>query len=169
MIIATVLILAIAQISVLMAGEIKLTGRVLTHTIYMPTEGSSRSQEFIFGVESKDRRGNDVVTPVVIHCYSCVRPDPIKSLPEDFFDYSKKYELSVVEENREIPFKDIAYDMLFKSNGKPVSFAGFDSLPRVIILDGVPESILKIGMDIMLPKYELPANKYKIIKEKPKK
>ena len=149
--------------------QIKLIGRVLTGTIYWPTEGSSRSQEFIFGVESKDRRGNEKIELVLIHYYSCWNDK--NSLEKDFFDYSKIYELSVTKEGRKLSFKkDVATDILFVgSDGKPGTFAGLESVPRVSILDGVPENILNMNMDIMLPKYSLLINTYKIIKEESRK
>ena len=145
----------------------KLKGHVLAVSFWPISKdlmhGNIRVQEFIFGMETKDSSGNDLVVPVFVVYRSY--PDSEKFLPEIFFDYSKKYELSVINENYDISFKDVAY-VNFVSNGIPVLPADLD-LPwqRLEILNGVPESILNMDMDIMLSKYELSSNNYKILKD----
>jgi hypothetical protein len=134
----------------------KLTGRVLaTRVILRITKNDP--QQFIFGVESKDRRGNVIVSPVFVN-YSDATYRGL--LPEDFFDYSKKYELSVIKQKNNVSFKDEIINKSF-------SFADV-TLQGLEIRDGVPKSILNMNMDIMLPLYELSTKKHEIIKEKSK-
>jgi len=140
--------------SVVKGKKTTLTGRVLANRVILQITRND-PQQFIFGVESKDRRGNIIVSPVFIN-YSDAAYRGL--LPEDFFDYSKKYKLSVITQKRNISFKDEIVNKTFSFEG--VTLQGLE------ILDGVPESILNMNNDIMLPLYELSTIKYKIIKEK---
>ena len=169
-VIVAVLFFLIALTPFVYAGQkTKLKGRVLAVSFWPITKdmmhGNLRIQEFIFGVEKKDSSGNEVILPIFIanHFYPW---DEESLIPEDFFDYSKKYELTVTNENFNYPFKAVAY-VQFVSEGVPVLPAGSDSpWPRLEILGGVPDNVLNMDMNIMLPYYKLATTKYKIIKEK---
>jgi len=182
-IIVATLFLTMALVPTAMSEQkTKLTGRVLAVShwpiTHDPLHGGLRIQEFIFGVESKARRGDMTVVPIYIRYASY--PDPDYFLPENFFDYSKKYELSLItlqamgrnnkKENLYYSFKDVAYvKFQFRDEDgnthTSFSIAG-ETLTRLEILDGVPEDILNMNMNIMLPRYELSTIKYKIIKER---
>ena len=180
-----VLFLTIVLFPVATIGqEVKLTGRVLAVSSWPVTSsiilrGFPSTQEFIFGVESKDPHGNEKFVPVYV-CYEYY-PDSDKLLQEDFFDYSKKYELSLIraqaigrgnqKENLDFFLEEVAY---VKSNirdedGNLLRTYIDKQFSRLKILDGVPESILNMDMDIVLPFYKLSSIKYKTIKEKLKK
>jgi hypothetical protein len=156
--------------------QTKLVGRVLAISYlskigFDPMHGKDGTQEFIFGVESKDHNGKVIVSPVFVRypyaAYSGL-------LPEHFFDYSKKYKLSATKGKQYISLKDIAYMKIQcvdddSNTPVPCPFADNRAWLQLEILKGVPASILNIDMDIMLPYYELSANKYETIKEKSQK
>ena len=197
-IIIVALLLTITVVPVVVAGQKnKLTGRVLAVSTSSglfslcsdPLHGGIRTQEFVFGVESMNRNDNESIIPVHI-CYANYSEN---FLPEDFFDYSKKYELSVIrvqvggkgaKKNLDVSLEDVAYikslilnedgdllkSLILNEDGDLLNtFVDKRLPPKLKILDGVPESILNMNMDIMLPRYELSTTKFKTIKEKPQK
>jgi len=160
----------------------KLKGRVLAVSTasylfspcYDPMHGNNRLQGFIFGVEMKDRRSNESIVPVFV-CYANY-PNSEYFLAEGFFDYSKKYELSVIKtqvggrntkKDVNLFFKNVAYIQAVARDEDGNELSSLTDLfpPVLKILDGVPESILNMEMDIMLPRYELVTTKYKILKK----
>lgn len=192
------LFLTITMVPVVIAGQNnKLTGRVLAVSTSSglfslcsdPLHGGIRTQEFVFGVESKNRKDSESIVPVHI-CYANYSEN---FLPEEFFDYSKKYELSVArvqvggqnaKKYLDVSLEDVVYikslilnededflkSLILDKEGNLLNtFVDKRLPPKLKILDGVPESILNIDMDIILPRYELSTTKYKTIKEKPQK
>jgi hypothetical protein len=90
-IIFAVLFLIIALVPIEAAGKkAKLTGRVLAVSFWPITKdlmhGNVLVQEFIFGMETKDRRGNVTVVPVFVVNRAYPWAEEFL-LPEDFFDY----------------------------------------------------------------------------------
>ena len=183
-IIITALFLNMVLATVAMAEQkAKLKGHVLAVSsgwmlCYDPMHGKNRLQAFIFGVEFKGRGDGKPIVPVHV-CYSNY-PGSDNFLPEDFFDYSKKYELSLIriqvgpdnkKKNLEIPFEEVAYITfaLRDEDGNYSSSYVDKRLPMLEILDGVPENILNMDMDVVLTRYRLSTTKYKIINEKSKK
>jgi len=133
-----------------------LRGRVLA-AIDSPNFGAGVSllhQQFIFGLESKDHRGEDVITPVEISYSFTPSEGP---LPESFFDHSKLYELQGYRApNGDSVLASIAYIKNSDGDGNP--------LPSKLILrllDGAPKDILKMNM--VLPVYLIGSDNYRII------
>jgi hypothetical protein len=158
----TITLLLITALVPNMAAEKKtrLRGRVLAAIDSMHSESgtSYRYQQFIFGVESSNHQGQEIVTPVLI-TYSL--PTSGDFLTKSFYDYSKLYELRAFRRaNSDTPLESIAY----------IRYMSFDNReidpPTLILrlLDGVPKDILK--MDMVLPNYELFSGDYRIIKTK---
>ena len=173
-IIITTLLLTIVLVPTAMSRQkTKLTGRVLAVSDWPVTNplllrGFPHAQEFIFGMETKDgRSGKEAVVPIYV---SYEYYPGSEKLPENFFDYSKKYELSVIKENLDFFLEEVAYGRFNVSDEGGDRSSYIDKQwPRLKILDGVPESILRIDMDITLPRYKLATIKYKIIKERSRK
>ena len=188
-VITIVLVFTVVLVPVVAGGQkTKLKGRVLAVSSW-PVAGlvilrnSPRTQEFVFGVESKDPHGNETIMPVYVS-YEYYPDSDDKFLQIDFFDYSKKYELSVVrtqgigrdneKENLNYTFEEVSYvkvNIYDENNNFLGTSIDKRFPPRLEILDGVPETVLSMDMDMdtVLPRYELPKIKYKIIKEKSKK
>jgi hypothetical protein len=139
--------------------KIRLRGHVLA-AIDSPTSEtgtSHRYQLFIFGMESKDHHGKEIVTPVEI-VYSASRG----FLPESFFDFSKRYELRAFREAyADATLESIAYIKMVDADfHKEIA----PPIPLLRLLEGAPREILK--MDMVLPNYEMWSGDYRIIKYK---
>ncbi len=111
-------------------------------------------QTFIFGVESKNTQGEQVVTPVEI-LYAFFKDEGL--LGDSFFDHSKLYELNVVRDSRcDQSLSKLSYEKNVDATGKELP-------PTSIlqILNGAPRDVLK--PDFVLPCYVLHGPRYKVI------
>lgn len=133
----------------------RLVGRVLAYVDSMVVGAGVGPQyeTFIFGVESKDERGELVNTPVEI-AYAFHKSDG--RLPASFFDHSKLYELRVVRDsNCDDSVSNLSYVKNEDETGK--------QLPPTYILrmmDGAPKDALK--PDLVLPCYVLRSGNYRL-------
>ena len=112
-------------------------------------------ETFIFGVESKGKKGKQIVTPVeIVYAYH----KSTGPLPAVFFDYSKRYELRVERDSRcDEKLGVLSYEKNEDENGK--------ELPATYILrmmDGAPKDLLK--SDSLLPCYILRSGDYRVQK-----
>ena len=112
-------------------------------------------ETFVFAVESKGARGEQIITPVEI-VYAFHKSDGL--LPHSFFDYAKLYEMRVVrDQNCDERVRVLSYEKNEDSNGK--------QLPPTYILrvmDGAPKDLLK--PDSILPCYMLRPGNYQELK-----
>jgi hypothetical protein len=140
--------------------RIPLVGRVVAAVASL-TFGAGlgpQYQTFIFGVESKNDREEQVVEPVKI-LYAFFKDEA--PLEDGFFDHSKLYELIVVRDSGcDQPLRKLAYERNSDAAGR--------ELPptRVLqILYGVPRDVLK--PDSVLPCYVLHKSQYRVISQDP--
>jgi hypothetical protein len=134
--------------------ETIVIGRVLasfTSTGYGSGIGP-KYETFIFGVESKGERGEQIITPVEI-AYAFQKYDQL--LPQSFFDHSKLYELHV----RRAEACDVKVSALsWVKNEDPEG----KQLPSTYILkmtDGAPSDLF--NQDSILPCYTLYGGNYR--------
>ena len=134
--------------------EFILKGRVLA-VIDELGFGPRLTQLFIFGMEFRDNHAEATIIPVLISYEYMESEGP---LPEDFFDYSKLYELRV---NRQAVFDTTLESISYlKFSGPKLP----DPLPPILILrtlPGAPKDLLK--MDMLLNYYELYPGDFKVI------
>jgi hypothetical protein len=135
-----------------------LVGRVLADVASL-THGAGlgpQYQTFIFGVESKNTQGEQVVAPVEI-LYAFFKDEGL--LRDSFFDHSKLYELNVVRDSRcDQPLSKLSYEKNADTTGK--------ELPPTNVLQilyGAPRDVLK--PDLVLPCYVLHGPRYKVISQ----
>lgn len=130
-----------------------LIGRVLAYidSLVLGAGLGPQYETFIFGVESKNERGEQIIVPVeIVHAF-------FKSdgrLPRTFFDHSKLYELRVERDSQcDESVSDLSYAKNEDETGK--------QLPPTYImrfLDGAPKDALK--PDAVLPCYILRSGNY---------
>jgi hypothetical protein len=138
--------------------QTRLVGRILADVAsFMHGAGvGPQYQTFIFGVESKNTRGEQVVAPVEI-LYAFFKDEGL--LRDSFFDHSKLYELNVVRDSRcDQSLSKLSYE-------KNADTAGKELPPTNIlqILYGAPRNVLK--PDLVLPCYVLHGPRYKVISQ----
>lgn len=138
--------------------KVPLVGRVLADVASL-TFGAGvgpQYQTFIFGVESKNAQGEQVVVPVEI-LYSFFKDEG--PLRDSFFDHSKLYELNVVRDSRcDQPLSKLAYEKNVDTTGKALPSSNV-----LQILYGAPRDVFK--PDLVLSCYVLHGRKYKVISQ----
>jgi hypothetical protein len=138
--------------------KIPLVGRVLAGIASL-TFGAGlgpQYQTFIFGVESKNAQGEQVVTPVAILYAFFKDQGPLRN---SFYDHSKLYQLIVERDSRcDQPLSKLSYDRNVDETGK--------ELPPTNVLQilyGAPRDVLK--PDLVLSCYALRGPAYKVIRQ----
>ena len=132
-----------------------LVGRVLAHVdrLVVGSGVGPQYETFVFGVESKNARGEQVVVPVKVAYAFFKSGGP---LPDSFFDHSKLYELRVVRDsNCDDSVSNLSYVKNEDETGK--------QLPPTYILrflDGAPKDGLK--PDLVLSCYALRSGNYRL-------
>jgi hypothetical protein len=135
--------------------KIALKGRVLADVASL-TFGAGvgpQYQRFIFGVESKNAHGEQVVTPVEILYAFFKDQGPLR---DDFFNHSTVYELNVVRDsNCDQSVSALSYEKAEDTTGKELP-----PLKVLQVLYGAPRDVLK--PDAVLPCYILHGREYKV-------
>jgi hypothetical protein len=132
-----------------------LAGRVLAYvdSLVVGAGVGPQYETFIFGMELKNARGEQVVAPVKVAYAFFKSGGP---LPASFFDHSKLYELRVVRDsNCDDRVSNLSYVKNEDETGK--------QLPPTYILrmmDGAPKDALK--PDLVLPCYVLRSGNYRL-------
>jgi hypothetical protein len=138
--------------------RVPIVGRVLANvaTLGFGAGLGPQYQTFIFGMESKNAQGDQVVKPVEI-VYAFFKDEG--PLRDSFFDHSKRYELNVVRDSRcDQPLSKLSYEKNTDTSGK--------ELPPTNVLQilyGTPRDVLK--SDAILPCYILHGLRYKVISQ----
>jgi len=108
---------------------------------------------FLASTNGKDPLGSPP-SPVKV-VYEFYRDEP--NLPEKFFDFSSRYELTVVRDTKcDESAKSLTYEVNLSDSGKP--------LPATYVLkvlDGAPTDVLK--PDLILPCFILRPGQYKVV------
>jgi len=116
--------------------------------------GGQRYEVFIFGIDKWERSSGKSASPVKV-VYEFYRDEP--NLPEKFFDFSSRYELTVVRDTKcDESVKSLSYEVNLSDSGKP--------LPATYVLkvlDGAPTDVLK--PDLILPCFILRPGQYKVV------
>jgi len=134
-----------------------LKGRVLASVISFTTgAGIGPSYEsFIFVVEMEDKIKRESFSPVKI-LYKYFTPDG--SLKDEFFDYTKFYELKVTRDiERDESVKSISYVKNVDEDGKELP-------PRFTLRFSESSPIDSLGSDLVLPCYILSQDDYHVSK-----
>lgn len=117
--------------------------------------GGQRSELFILGIDRETKPGSPPVPVKVV--YEFYRDEP--NLPENFFDFSRRYELNVVRDTRcDESVKSLSYEANVSESGKP--------LPATYVLrvfDGAPAEVLK--PDLILPCFVLRPDQYRVVSD----
>jgi len=112
-----------------------------------------RYEVFIFGIDKWERYGKSAAPVKVV--YEFYRDEP--NLPEKFFDFSSRYELTVVRDTKcDESVKSLSYEANVSESGKP--------LPATYVLkvlDGAPTDVLK--PDLILPCFVLRPGQYRVV------
>lgn len=138
--------------------QLPLMGHVLARIEHLTgylinSLGGQRYEVFIFGPDNEKKPGSPPVPVKVV--YEFYRDEP--NLPEKFFDFSSRYELTVVRDTKcDESVKSLSYETHVSESGKP--------LPATYILrvlDGAPTDVLK--RDLMLPCFVLRPGQYRLV------
>lgn len=132
-------------------------GRVLAAvdhvTGYLRGGFGDRYEVFVFGLEPSLQGGS--VTPIKVMYKFFYKTEP--ALPASFFDFSKRYELSLLREpSCDETVQNLAYEKNTDQTGKPLS-----STYILRPLAGAPKDAL--NPDTTLPCYVLTPGKYKFL------
>jgi len=115
--------------------------------------GGQRYEVFIFGIDKWERAWWSTAPVKVVYEFYRVEPN----LPEKFFEFSSRYELTVVRDTKcDESVKNVSYEANVSESGKP--------LPATYVLkvlDGAPTAALK--PDLMLPCFVLRPGQYKTL------
>lgn len=134
-----------------------LVGRVLAYVDSMVIGAGvgPQYQKFIFGVESKGERGQQVIIPVeIVYAFQ----NSAGFLPHSFFDHSRLYELTAVrDQNCDEKVSVLSYEKNEDETGKPLP-----STYILRIMEGFPKDVLK--PDLVLPCYILRLGDYRVQK-----
>lgn len=102
--------------------------------------GGQRYEVFIFGIDKLERYGKSAAPVKVV--YEFYRDEP--NLPETFFDFSKRYVLSVVQDTKcDESLKSLSYESNFSESGKPLPATNV-----LKVLDGAPSDVLKPDLSL---------------------
>jgi hypothetical protein len=132
-------------------------GRVLAYvnSISHGAGVGPKYETFLFGVESRDKAGRQIITPIEV-VYAYHKNDGL--IPETFFDHTKLYELRVSRNPEcDASVNALSYEENSDETGKQLPPSNV-----LRILDGVPKDLLK--SDLALPCYILYPGNYHVKK-----
>ena len=137
--------------------QLAMMGHVLArieHLGYLINSlGGQRYEVFIFGIDKWDRYGKSAAPVKVV--YEFYRDEP--NLPEKFFDFSSRYELTVVRDTKcDESVKSLSYEANVSESGKPLA-----ATYVLKVLDGAPTDVLK--PDLILPCFVLRPGQYRVV------
>jgi len=134
-----------------------MTGHVLARiedlAIRINLLGGQRYEVFIFGIDKWERRRWSFAPVKVV--YEFYRDEP--SLPESFFNFSRRYELNVVRDTKyDESVKSLSLETNVSDSGKPLP-----ATHVLKLLDGTPPDMPK--PDSVLPCALLRPSQYKVV------